>query len=329
MSIQKVAQIAGVSVATVSRVLNNVGSVKKRNRDKVLSAIKKSNYQPNLLARQLRTSHSGMLLVMVSNISNPFCAEVVRGIETEAEKNNYRILLCNSESDVERFRSNLYLLTGKMVDGIITMDAISKLPELQAIIGQFPWVQCAEFDINGNTSSVGIDDLKATRFAIEVLIKQGRKRIAMINHDKKYLYAQQREIGYMQTLAENQIKYHQVEYASSLNFLSGKHAMLKLMSSKTIPDALFTISDVLAAGAITAIIEKGFSIPDDIAIIGFDGGELSSITIPPLSTIAQPSREIGAQAAKLLLKQIKDPNSPIEKIILDWQFIERQSTTTF
>ena len=97
-----------------------------------------------------------MIPVMVSNIANPFCAEVVKGIEAEAEKNGYRILLCNSGSDIERSRSGLSLLSGKIVDGIITMDAFSKLPELAALIGSAPWVQCAEYADAGAVSCVGI-----------------------------------------------------------------------------------------------------------------------------------------------------------------------------
>lgn len=138
MSIQKIARLAGVSVATVSRVLNNSDTVKAKNRERVLQAIKESNYQPNLLARQLRTARSNMILVMVSNIANPFCAEVVKGIEEEAEKNGYRILLCNSGSDLARSTSGLQLLSGKMVDGIITMNALSSLPELTTMIGDAP-----------------------------------------------------------------------------------------------------------------------------------------------------------------------------------------------
>ena len=105
MSIQRIARMAGVSVATVPRVLNNSDSVKPANRQKVLAAIEESNYQPNLLARQLRTARSSMILVLVSDISNPFCAEVVKGIEEQAEKNGYRILLCNSGADIARSRS--------------------------------------------------------------------------------------------------------------------------------------------------------------------------------------------------------------------------------
>jgi DNA-binding LacI/PurR family transcriptional regulator len=119
-------------------VLNNSESVKAKNRERVLKAIAESNYQPNLLARQLRTARSSMILVLVSNIANPFCAEVVKGIEEEAEKNGFRILLCNTGSDMERSRSALNLLSGKIVDGIITMDASSRLPELATLIGSAP-----------------------------------------------------------------------------------------------------------------------------------------------------------------------------------------------
>ena len=124
-----------------------------------------------------------MIPVMVSNIANPFCAEVVKGIEAEAEKNGYRILLCNSGSDIERSRSGLSLLSGKIVDGIITMDAFSKLPELAALIGSAPWVQCAEYADAGAVSCVGINDVDASQHAVSQLADGGRKRIAMINHD--------------------------------------------------------------------------------------------------------------------------------------------------
>lgn len=125
---------------TVSRVLNNSDTVKAKNRERVLQAIKESNYQPNLLARQLRTARSNMILVMGAlDIANPFCAEVVKGIEEEAEKHGYRILLCNSGRIWPAFDLGLQLLSGKMVDGIIIMNALSSLPELTTMIGDAPW----------------------------------------------------------------------------------------------------------------------------------------------------------------------------------------------
>lgn len=193
MSIKKIAHLAGVSVATVSRVLNNSDSVKDSNREKVLQAIANSNYQPNLLARQLRTARSSMILVMVSDIANPFCAEVVKGIEEQAEQNHYRILLCNSASDVARSRSSLQLLAGKIVDGVITMDAFSTLPELAPLIGARPWVQCAEYADDGAVSCVGINDVAAAQQLVGYLADGGRQRIALINHDLDYKYAQLRQ----------------------------------------------------------------------------------------------------------------------------------------
>lgn len=327
MSVQKIAKLAGVSVATVSRVLNNLDSVKPVNKEKVLAAIKMLNYQPNLLARQLRTSKTGMLLVMVSNIANPFCAAVVKSIENEAEKSGYRILLCNTESDIKRSRSCLKLLTGKMVDGVITMDAISELPELQEIIGNFPWVQCAEYDPQSAIASVSIDDITATEFVIDHLVKMGKKRIALINHDLAYQYAQHREQGYLSRLAHHHLTYQKIAYAENLDFIAGKQATLSLLQGAVKPDAIFAISDVLAAGAIHAVTEQGYDIPQDIAIVGFDGVELSQVTVPALTTIQQPFQQIGEKAVHILLEQIENPeNRDISHHLLTWQFIQRQSS---
>ena len=325
MSIQKIAQLAGVSVATVSRVLNNSDTVKAKNRERVLQAIKESNYQPNLLARQLRTARSSMILVMVSNIANPFCAEVVKGIEEAAEKNGYRILLCNSGSDIERSKSGLRLLTGKMVDGIITMDAFSKLPELTTVIGDAPWVQCAEYADAGAVSCVGINDVDAAEHAVRYLAAQGRQRIALINHDLSYKYARLREQGYKNVLQSQGLAFQAVEYASDLSAAAGKLAMQTLLAMNPRPDAVFAVSDSLAAGAIRAIEQAGLKVPEEIAVVGFDGTELAEMVSPQLTTVQQPSREIGARAVELLLNKIDNPDVPPERVMLDWRFISRAS----
>lgn len=325
MSIQKIARLAGVSVATVSRVLNNSDTVKDANREKVLRAIKESNYQPNLLARQLRTARSSMILVMVSDISNPFCAEVVKGIEEEAEKSGYRILLCNSGADIERSRSSLQLLSGKIVDGIITMDAFSKLPELSHLIANTPWVQCAEYADAGEISCVGINDSDAAQAVAGYLADKGRKRIALINHDLSYKYARLRQQGYLRQLEVHQLTWQAISYASELSFSAGKQAMMTLLAADEVPDAVFAVSDTLAAGAIAAIQAAGFSVPDDIAVAGFDGTELAEMVSPPLTTLAQPSRDIGRNAFRLVQQKIDQPDSPPERVIMQGHLIERAS----
>lgn len=326
MSIQKIARMAGVSVATVSRVLNNSDSVKPANRQKVLEAIEESNYQPNLLARQLRTARSSMILVLVSDISNPFCAEVVKGIEEQAERNGYRILLCNSGADIARSRSSLQLLSGKMVDGIITMDAFSKLPELSQLIGRAPWVQCAEHDDNGQISCVGIDDDVAAQSVVHYLAGQGRQRIALINHDLRYRYARLRQQGYAYQLKEQQLAWQAIAYASELSFNAGKAAMNQLLAGETRPDAVFAVSDTLAAGAMAAIQQAGLRIPQDIAVVGFDGSELADMVSPPLTTLAQPSREIGRRACELVLQKIIRPDSPPQCVIMQGELVVRASS---
>ncbi|MGL4725305.1 MAG: LacI family DNA-binding transcriptional regulator [Scandinavium sp.] len=325
MSIQKIAQLAGVSVATVSRVLNNSETVKEKNRERVLKAIKESNYQPNLLARQLRTARSSMILVMVSNIANPFCAEVVKGIEEAAEKNDYRILLCHSGSDIGRSKSGLRLLAGKMVDGIITMDAFANLPELTTVIGDAPWVQCAEYADAGEVSCVGINDIDAAEHAVGYLAAMGRQRIALINHDLRYKYAFLREQGYKLVLQKQKLESSAIEYANDLSAAAGKAAMKNLLAMNPRPDAVFAVSDSLAAGAMRAIEQAGLRVPEDIAVVGFDGTELAEMVSPQLTTVQQPSREIGAKAVELLLNKIENPDVPMERVMLDWRFIPRAS----
>lgn len=326
MSVQKIAQMAGVSVATVSRVLNNSNSVKPANRQKVLAAIEESNFQPNLLARQLRTARSSMILVLVSDISNPFCAEVVKGIEAQAEKNGYRILLCNSGADIARSQSCLQLLSGKMVEGIITMNALSRLPELGELIGQAPWVQCAEHDDNGQIACVGIDDEAAAQSVVHHLAGRGRQRIALINHDLRYRYARLRQQGYTAQLNAEQLTWQSIAYASELSFSAGRAAMQQLLADKVRPDAVFAVSDTLAAGAMSAIQQAGLRIPKDIAVVGFDGSELADMTSPPLTTLAQPSQAIGCQACELLLQKIARPDVPPQCVIMQGKLVVRASS---
>jgi len=322
MSIDNVARLAGVSTATVSRVLNNHPGVKPATRDKVLAAIKNVEYQPNLLARQLRTARSRMLLVLVSNITNPFCARVVSGIEEEAEKQGYHILLCNSESRLTRESAYLQLLSGKVVDGVITMDAISCLPGLTTLIGDSPWVQCGEGDPGYNASSVTIDNFKAAAAAVEHLSQAGYQRIALINSDLRFLYSQQREAGYRSVLGK---KWQTVVYVDSLEYQAGVKAMEELFTLPEPPDAVFAISDSLAGGAMHFAHTRGLRVPKDVAVMGFDGVPFGEVTFPPLTTVQQPMHQIGVRSVQLLLERIENPSVEIVDEILDWQLVVRGS----
>lgn len=326
MSIEKVAHLAGVSKATVSRVLNQNPGVRPDTRAKVLAAIDICDYQPNLLARQLRTSQSHMLLVLIPDITNPFCSRVVQGIEAEAEAQGYHILLCNSGSQLRREAAYIALLTGKVVDGVITMDAASSLHELKELIGDAPWVQCAEYDPSIAASSVAIDNKEAAFETVRYLASKGRRRIALVNCDMRYLYSHKREEGYRAALEQLELNWGGVAYAENVTCESGSAALRELLTQPERPDAVFAVSDVLAVGVIHAALEAGLRVPEDLAVVGFDGINFTSSLNPPLTTIEQPMNRMGARSVQLLLQRIRQPNSSVIHEVLPWKRVERASS---
>lgn len=319
MSIKKVACLAGVSKATVSRV-----GVRPDTREKVLAAIEQCDYQPNLLARQLRTSQSHMLLVLISDITNPFCSRVVQGIEAEAQ--GYHILLCNSASQQRREAAYIALLAGKVVDGVITMDAATCLQDLKEMIGEAPWVQCAEYDPAIPASSVTIDNKAAAFDTVHYLASKSRRHIALVNCDMRYLYSHQREIGYREAREQLELSWGGVAYAENISCKAGSAALRELLAQPERPDAVFAVSDVLAVGIIHAALEAGLRVPQDLAVVGFAGIPFTSSLNPPLTTIEQPMNRMGARSVQLLLQHIRQPQSEVVHEVLTWKRVERASS---
>lgn len=205
------------------------------------------------------------------------------------------------------------------------MDAISCLPGLTAMIGDFPWVQCGEGDPAISASSVTINNSEATEAGVRYLAQKGHRRIALINGDMRYLYSQQREQGYRQALDALGLNYRRVEHADSLEYAAGSAAMERLLDADPMPDAVFAISDVIAGGAISAIHQRGLRIPDDLAVMGFDGVPFGTVTSPPLTTIEQPMHQFGIRSVQLLLAKIKNHRQPVVNEVLGWRLIERGS----
>jgi DNA-binding LacI/PurR family transcriptional regulator len=170
---------------------------------------------------------------------------------------------------------------------------------------------------------VGINDVDASQHVVSQLADSGRKRIALINHDLSYKYARLRERGYKSVLHLRELDYQVVEYARDLSSAAGMTAMQKLLADNP-PDAVFAVSDTLAAGALRAIEQAGLRVPQDIAVVGFDGTELADMI--SLTTIEQPSRDIGRKAVDLLLNKIDNPDAPTERVMMDWRFISRASS---
>jgi LacI family transcriptional regulator, repressor for deo operon, udp, cdd, tsx, nupC, and nupG len=324
----------GVSVATVSRVLNGHTNVRPATRARVLAEVETSGYRVNELARNLRTAESRLLLTMVPDFGNPFYAEIVRGIDSVARQHGYFMLLCDTGADAGRERSYFDLLRRHRADGAICLDpaTVQQANRAAAHEPALPWVACCEFDPAAGVPYVGIDNFGAARDAVRHLIARGRRRIALINSDDHYLYAQQRRFGYLAALAEAGIEAREA-WRVNLNCLdydAGAQAAAALMAQRggaraAKPDAIFAVSDTLAVGVVNGLRGSGWAVPDDVAVVGFDDIALAAQIDPPLTTIAQPMRELGETAARLLLKRLADPRASVPGVLLPHRLVVRRS----
>ncbi|GAA0438911.1 MAG: LacI family DNA-binding transcriptional regulator [Bacillota bacterium] len=326
VTIQEVAKRAGVSVATVSRVINNRSKVKEKTRNRVEQAIDELNYEPSVLGRNLRNSESRLLLVLIPSISNPFYTEIINGIEDTSIKEGYNILLCETDSNPKREAIYFNLVRNRMADGIILMDPTINRKNVLELATNHPIVQCSEFDKEGNISYVSIDNELAAYQAVKHLIKIGKKRIAFINSDEKFLYARERRAGYEKAFREFNIAVEKkrIYNINQLNFESGQQAMRTLLNQEEKPDAVFAVSDVLAIGALKEIHANGLKVPDDIAIIGFDKISFSNMTHPTLTTVSQPMYRMGCISASMLINKIK--GEEVESMLLEHELVIREST---
>lgn len=325
-NIQEVAQKAGVSVATVSRVFNNSSTVAKKTRLKVEQAISELNYEPSVLGRNLRNSESRLLLVLIPSISNPFYTDIINGIEDTAIGLGYNILLCETDSNPDRESIYFNLIRNRLADGIISMDPSVNKSKLVELASQYPIVQCSEFDEDASISYVTINNELAAYHAVKHLIKIGQKKIALINSDEKFLYARERRRGYEKAMNEYglKIKSDWIYNTQSLDFEDGKLAMTSLLDLPERPTAVFAVSDVLAIGALKEINNAGLQVPNDIALIGFDKIAFSNMTHPTLTTISQPMYKMGSISAKMIINKIQ--GKKVDSIILDHELVIREST---
>lgn len=326
-TIQDVAREAGVSVATVSRVMNNSPSVSDITRERVLEAIKKLDYQPNLLGRNLRRTETRMILVLLPNIANPFYSRIVKGAEDVAHKNGYNIMLCNTDSDKNREKLYLDLLKNRLSDGVIFMASELSKDELMETGRNFPVVQCCEHKEGAGVSHVSIDNLAAAYKAVKHLISLGHTRIGMISSKNNFLSTIHRELGYKKALDDSGIDFDPslIKYGD-YGFKSGLRAAKQFLDMEDRPTAIFAISDTMAVGVIKAAGEAGLKVPDDIAVAGFDNISLASMCEPPLTTISQPKYDLGCTAMDLLLRQIRGELKEPEKVLLEYELIIREST---
>ena len=305
-SITDVAQLAGVSIATVSRVLNNSKPVEAQTRERVEQAITKLKYRASAFGRGLANSRSQLLLVLVPDFSNPFYAQIVQGVGHIAHQHGYKILLSDLSGTeaVQNLGSAAHF--DRLADGVISLahldDSRGELEELRRL----PWVACSEFVPESGIPYVSIDHCQAAQDAVQYLINRGHQRIGLITADEDYRWAAQRREGYAIALKRAGLPFEPelVRTVSSTDYAMGQQAAAGFLTLAKPPSAVFAVSDTLAIGAIKAFKRAGKRVPEDVAVVGFDNLPLADVFEPGLTTIAQPMRELGEVAAALLLERL-------------------------
>ncbi|TWE05056.1 LacI family transcriptional regulator [Neobacillus bataviensis] len=324
--IADVAKMANVSTATVSRVISNAGTVKKETAEKVLEAIKKLNYHPNMLARQLRRSETKTILVVVPDITNTFFSAVLRGIESVAIENGYQVLLGDARNDVESETSFLTILGQKKADGLILLTARTDQKILEDLSQDYPVVLACEYYEGSKLPTVSIDNVSSARKATEYLISLNHKRIGHISGPLNIVVGRDRCRGFHQAMAQHGLSVDpSFVQEGEFSFESGFNLMMKFLSLENPPTALFAGNDEMAMGAIKAAKSKGLRVPEDLSVVGFDDIQFASIFEPALTTVAQPTFDMGQKAMRLLLKLIKDEEIEKDQFILPDQLIVRES----
>ncbi|AMX82223.1 LacI family transcriptional regulator [Geobacillus subterraneus] len=324
--ISDVAKLANVSTATVSRVLSNSGNVKKETTEKVLEAIRKLNYQPNMLARQLRKLETKTILVVVPDITNTFFSKVLRGIEHVAIENDYEVLLGDTGNNIERESGYLNILRQRKADGMILLTARLESHVLEEIASEFPVVLACEYLEGSTIPTVSIDNISSARKATEYLIHLGHRRIGFISGPLNVILSRDRLKGFRQAMAQHGIPVESfLVQEGDFSFESGYNMMMKFLALDQPPTAVFASNDEMAIGAIKAIKSKGLRVPDDISVVGFDDIQFASIYEPALTTISQPMFEIGKKAMELLIKLINKDELEKSQYILEDQLVIRET----
>ncbi|MFE7083289.1 LacI family DNA-binding transcriptional regulator [Priestia megaterium] len=325
-TIHDVAQLAKVSIATVSRVLAQKDCVKHETKEAVLRAVDQLSYKPNAMARSLRVDKSNTIVVLVGHLKSVFHAEFIRGIEDSLRTSGYHLLFGSTSGDNTRETEYLDLIKESRVDGLILGHPSIDLSVLEEVRKYAPVVVAFDYVSSSSVPSISIDNESASRKMTNHLLSLGHTRIGHITGPSHRMLTQTRLRGFRQGLAQHMIVGDEAYIQEGGNtFEDGYEAANKLLAMQDRPTAIFAQSDSLAIGAMRAVHEKGLRIPQDIAITGFDNSSISAFVTPSLTTMENPTYTIGTQAVSMLLQQIQGEPLQDTHILLKDSLVLRES----
>lgn len=319
-TIKDIADALGISKSTVSRALADRFDVKPETRKAVMEMAEKLHYKPNPNALNLLKKRSKIIGVVVPEFINSFFPHIIMAIQKVFEEKGFHVLITQSNESAEVELKNLKLLESSMVEGIIISVAHNDINTeyyKELIDSGMPLVFFNRISQGIDAPKVIIDDFKMSCLAVEHLITTGKRKIMHFKGPDDILSSDDRKKGYCYTLNKFKISYDEKLIVNGgLTREEGYQAMLKCLEEGNIPDALFAFNDQLAIGAMRAIKQKGYKIPQDIAVFGFSESQSAQLTEPPLSSVAQPLSKIGSTAATLLLEKIENPETENKTVVL-------------
>lgn len=303
-SIREVAKRAGVSPATVSRVINGTARVDEEKRERVEKAIEETGFRPNELARALYRKSSKIIGVIVPDIENPFFSELAKAIEKEAYEQEYRILLCNSDDQKEKELANLQMLAQLQADGVILMtNTGEKSQSYEAVSMPIVFVD-RRLDEMGQTSVIEADHYAGGKLAAEHLIACGCRKITCIRGPQELSSSKKRYEGYREVCRQYSMKERFVD--STYKYEDGAKAAEEVLRRYPDTDGIIACNDMTAVSVYKVLQKRGYRVPDDIQIIGFDGVKFGRFLTPELTTVAQPIKEMGKCAVQMILGTVKE-----------------------
>ncbi len=324
VKIKDVAKEAGVSTATVSRVLSQKPYVTAEVQARVIAAVEKLGYRPNRVARSLRAQQSNTIGLIVSDIRNSYFTDVSRAVEDTAYEHGYAVILCNTDEDPKKEALYLNLLRDENVSGVILSPTKQTSDDFDAINLNIPTVIIDRSIKHGEVDIVMIDNVDAAYRLTCHLIENGYRRFGALFGEASTTGRERRQ-GFEKALREYNLTPVATRYLPP-HVEAGHEATLAILNAPDRPEAILATNSLLSAGALEALRELNLVMPDDVALVGFDETTWTTLVQPPLTVIAQPTFEIGQTAMELLLKRIEQPTAPARQVILKGQLLARASS---
>ncbi|HEX7065983.1 MAG TPA: LacI family DNA-binding transcriptional regulator [Bacillales bacterium] len=327
-TIYDVARKAGVSIATVSKVVNHTGRIGEKTKKRVLEVMKELNYYPSVVASALTGKNTYTIGLLVPDIANPFFAEIARRVEDRGHELGFNVVMCSTDHNEEKEAQYISLLKRKSVDGIILASVIQNVEILKALIAENLPVALISRDMPElAVDTVLVDDFIGGYTATSHLVKQGHQRIAVLAENLGLASSRERVHGYRKALEEASLIHDEdLVLVSDFSVEAGRSLTGELLDLPDRPTAVFACNDLLAIGAIQAARERNLKIPDDLSVVGFDNTILATTTDPPLTTVAQPIQEMGRKVMDLLIEEIEGKSRTKQRVVLMPELAVRQST---